>query len=48
MVTTLIFLAEKNVSTHIFTAKISIYLENTLATTVSECVINNLVKLTMF
>ena len=54
MANTLIFFAEKNVSsfciakaTHIFAAKISKYLKNTLAKTVNEFVINKLVKLTM-
>ena len=49
MANTLICFAEKNVSakaTHIFVAKISMF-KNTIATTVNEFVINELVKLTM-
>ena len=54
MANALIFFAKKNVScfciakaTHIFAAKISMYLIKTLATTDNEFVIYELVKLTM-
>ena len=49
MANTLIFLAEKNVSssTHIFAAKISIYLKKILVVNVNEFFINKLVKVTM-
>ena len=50
MANTLIFFAEKNVSSfcysHFCSKNINVF-ENTLATTVNEFVINKLVKLTM-